>query len=149
MPTPNITITNAVKCSDEQASKIESYINAGRMLDWSTASKQMINTIARAVNDKLLREAPRAIRTETITTYSGKEMEVGVLNEPKAKTPKANKVPAKGTKIAHALEIYKAMEVDGVRSSRQSIISAMANSMQIEKKAAAGYYQNCKKKMGE
>ena len=59
----------------------------------------------------------------------------------------AAKAPKAGTKIAHALVIYKAMEVDGVRSSRQDIISALANSMQITRHAAAGYYQNCKKRI--
>jgi len=143
----NTIISNALKCSPEQALKVENYINEGRMLDWNTASKQLINTITRAVNEKLLRDKPRAIRTTTITSFSGKAIEVGVLNEPE---PVKNeiKAPAKGTKIAHALVIYNEMQVDGVRCSRQDIISAMANSMQIEKKAAAGYYQNCKKKVG-
>ena len=61
---------------------------------------------------------------------------------------KAPKAPKAGTKIAHALSVYNAMEVDGVRCSRQDIISAMANSMFITKHAAAGYYQNCKKRIG-
>ena len=58
------------------------------------------------------------------------------------------KAPKAGTKIAHALVIYKAMVVDDVRSSRQDVISALSNSMQITRHAAAGYYQNCKKRIG-
>jgi len=59
----------------------------------------------------------------------------------------ANKPAArKGTKIAHAMTVFEAMVVDGVRSSRQDVISAMSNSMQITKHQAAGYFQTCKKK---
>lgn len=61
----------------------------------------------------------------------------------------AAKAPKAGTKIAHAIVIYKAMtEHEGANSTRQDIISALANSMQITKHAAAGYYQNCKKRIG-
>lgn len=137
MPTTHINyLTDTLKCSAEQALQVENFINAGRMLDWNTASKSLINTIARAVNDKLIRDIPAKKAKVTVT----------VTATPKA--AKASKAPAKGTKIAHALVIYNEMQVDGVRCSRQDIISAMSHSMQIEKKAAAGYYQSCKKKVG-
>jgi len=132
----NIThIMKATNCNEEQALNVERYIDQGDMLDWSEASLSMINTIARAVHDNLLRNVPRK---------KVAKVKIAVTKTPKA-TPSA---PAKGTKIAHALVIYNEMQVDGVRCSRQDIISAMANSMQIEKKAAAGYYQSCKKKVG-
>jgi len=133
----NIThIMKATNCNEEQALNVERYIDQGDMLDWSEASLSMINTIAKAVNDKLLRDVPVKIVAIDMPATSKP-------NTPKPKAPKA------GTKIAHALVIYKEMSVDGVRCSRQDIISAMANSMRIEKKAAAGYFQSCKKKMGE
>jgi len=75
----------------------------------------------------------------TMTSYTGKKIPVGMK-------PARKSAPKQGTKIAHAMTIYNAMVVDGVRSSRQDTISALANSMQISKHQAAGYYQNCKKK---
>lgn len=63
-----------------------------------------------------------------------------------AKKPVAPKAPKQGTKIAHAMVIFQAMVVDGIRLKRQDIISALENSMQITRQQAAGYYQNCKKK---
>jgi len=54
--------------------------------------------------------------------------------------------PKSGTKIAHAMIVFEAMVVDGVRSCRQDVISAMSNSMQITKQQAAGYFQTCKKR---
>jgi len=132
----NITqIMKATNCNEEQALNVERYINQGDMLDWSEASLSMINTIARAVHDNLLRNVPRK---------KVAKVKIAVTKTPTAKS----KAPQAGTKIAHALVIYNEMQVDGVRCSRQDIISAMANSMQIEKKAAAGYYQSCKKKVG-
>lgn len=129
-------ITETLHCSESQAQDVERYINHGNMINWADASASLVNTITKAVHAKLLRDAPAKKKAKVKVTVT--------------KTPKAKaKAPAKGTKIAHAMEVYKAMSVDGVRSSRQDIISAMANSMQIEKKAAAGYFQSCKKKMGE
>ena len=68
----------------------------------------------------------------------------------KAAVAKKAKAPAKGTKIAHAMLIYKTMleSVLTRHHTRQSIIAAISESMQITPHQAAGYYQNCKKRIG-
>jgi len=63
---------------------------------------------------------------------------------PKKQESKKMKEPRPGTKIAHALLIYR--EMRKTTNNRQDIISAIANSMQIDRHRAAGYYQNCKKR---
>jgi hypothetical protein len=130
-------IKHSLKCSEDQARKVETYITQGNMINWASASKQLINTIARAVNNKLLRD---------VTTPAAPK---GAPTAEKQTSPKkAPNAPKAGTKIAHAMKIYEAMVVDGVRASRKDTIMAIANSMQITPQAAAGYYQNCKKKAG-
>lgn len=73
----------------------------------------------------------------------------GTQQMPAAAQRKAQKPagePKKGTKIAHALEIYRAAMKSGLGASRQEIISALCHSMQISRERAAGYYQSCKKR---
>jgi len=59
------------------------------------------------------------------------------------KTPNFIKKAA-GTKISRALIVYK----DLLGSTRQEIIGAIAMALNITGSQAAGYYQNCKKKVG-
>jgi len=144
----NTIISNALKCSPEQALKVENYINEGRMLDWNTASKQLINTITRAVNEKLLRDVPAKKKAQAkVTVTKTRKPSFGRQEAPEPPRKKGNKAPAKGTKIAQALEVYKA-KINSNRNSRQDIIAALAYTMQITPQQAAGYYQSCKKKVG-
>lgn len=66
----------------------------------------------------------------------------------KAVVKKAPKAPKAGTKIAHAIVIYRTMYAGESEATRQDVISALSHSMQITRQAAAGYYQNCKKRLG-
>jgi len=85
----------------------------------------------------------------TITTASARNhVTPTFIKQARAEKKASTKAPKAGTKIAHALVIYEAMQVESVRASRQDTISALANSMQITRHAAAGYYQNCKKRIG-
>jgi SprT protein len=58
----------------------------------------------------------------------------------------ANKQPAAGTKISTALAAYKAAIASNPEITRQEMITVLADAMQVDRLAAAGYYQNCKKK---
>jgi len=130
-------ITKTLNCTAEQAEAVKTYIDKGAMLSWTDASAALVSAITRSVHSHLLRSAP-VKRTKPVTPKTPKAV----------KTPKASSAPKAGSKIAHALTVYNEMIVDGVRCSRKDIISAIANSMQIEPQQAAGYYQSCKKKVG-
>lgn len=82
-----------------------------------------------------------AIEHKNQNTVPAPEQKKAAMNK-KPKAPKGE--PKKGTKIAHALMIYR--EMRKTTDNRQDIISAIANSMQIDRHRAAGYYQNCKKR---
>lgn len=141
----NLTqIMKATNCNEEQALNVERYIDQGDMLDWSEASKQMINTIARAVNDKLLRDAPVKKAKIKVKVTKAKARRKTPIQAPVKAKPAG---PTPGTKIAHAMVIYKAMFEGDTTPSRQDVISALEHSMQITRQQAAGYYQNCKKKV--
>ena len=141
----NLTqIMKATNCSEEQALNVERYINQGDMLDWSEASARMINTIARAVNDKLLRDAPRK-KAKVKVTVTKPAKKASTKASKAYKVRKETNVKA-GTKIAQAMEVYQA-KINSNRNSRQDIIAALAHTMQITPVQAAGYYQNCKKKL--
>jgi SprT protein len=71
----------------------------------------------------------------------------GIIDKKPAPVAKKTvKAPKPGTKIYHATLIYN--EMRKTTDNRQDIISAIANSMQITKHQAAGYYQTCKKRIG-
>ena len=100
----------------------------------------------------------RIVRGQSIFAHCGETIvfrkALGKMTTMEARSHKLPKfikqaaAPKAGTKIAHAMTIYKAMVVDGVRASRKDTINAIANSMQIAPHAASGYYQNCKKRIG-
>ena len=134
----NITqIMKATNCNENHAINVERYMDQGDMINWSEASTRMINTIARAVSEKLLRDAPAK---KKIT--------------PKAKshtTPKAkSKAPVTGSRTAQALAIYTRYE----GCTRQEMITYLVSEMvsnhgvELTRNQAAGLYQTCKKKVG-
>jgi len=84
--------------------------------------------------------APKG-HTKTVTSYSGKKTEVHVPAK-KAAAPKA------GTKIATAVTAYQAAKELKSDITRQEMITVLADVMNCDRHAAAGYYQNCKKKVG-
>jgi len=135
-------IANALYCNEERAINVERYINEGNMINWADASAQLINTIARAVNEKLIREVVARPARKTATTSAP-----SAARKAKAAPKAAKKATKTGTKIAHAMIIYKEMFVDGTQCSRQDVISALTNSMGISRQQAAGYYQTCKKRV--
>lgn len=137
-------IMKATRCNADQARDVETYINKGDMLNWSEASLGLINTISRAVYEKLLRDAPR----KPVTIVKQEMPKAKVKKQARGKPVAVNSTVKAGTKIAHAMLIYTELKKGDPDVSRQDIISALAHSMQIEKHSAAGYYQSCKKKVG-
>jgi len=70
------------------------------------------------------------------------------------KVPAAKKQPARkqaepkaGTKIARALIAYEAAKSHKPTITRQEMISVLVDIMDCDRKAAAGYFQTCKKKV--
>jgi len=59
----------------------------------------------------------------------------------------AKKPKIKSTKIAHAMLVYTEMFKSEFPVSRKNVISALMHSMQISEHQAAGYYQQCKKRL--
>jgi SprT protein len=83
-------------------------------------------------------------------TYA--EAAQGKKAEPKKAPAKAaekvSKAPRTGSQIAHAVEIYKAMTVNvDTHYTRQDIIKAIMNSMQVDKLKASGLHDRAKKKV--
>lgn len=131
----NITlITTRLHCSEEHALAVERYMDENAMVDWSEDSARTITTLARAVSEHLLRGEVKVIQKE-----------MPAPRKPVEKKAKVARKPAKkgGTKIEAAMAIYKKAS-----GSRQEIITAIAEGMGLERHAAAGYYQSCKRKLG-
>jgi len=60
----------------------------------------------------------------------------------------SNTPPKKSaSKISIALQIYKHAKKRDPEITRQTMISLLADILKIERKSAAGYYQNCKKRV--
>jgi len=74
-------------------------------------------------------------------------------NDHKGTAKAAQKQPARkqaepkaGTKIARALIAYEAAKSHKPEITRQEMISVLVDIMDCDRKAAAGYFQTCKKK---
>jgi len=65
-----------------------------------------------------------------------------------AKKPATKKAPKAGTKVAQAVTAYQAAKAQKPEITRQEMITVLADIMDCDRHAAAGYYQNCKKKVG-
>ena len=143
-------ITDTLKCDENHAEAVERYIDEAALLDWSEDSARVIRTMAKAVHDHLMRGKP----AKKTAKPKAAPAPAPAKTEKPAEKPTSNPfgpdawTPKPGTKIAHARQIYLTMLAGESEATRQDVISAMSHSMQIEKHAAAGYYQTCKKRIG-
>jgi len=150
------------RCHDMDVSKVKQFKSPLKKFIYvcPCCDKEVIlsavrhNRQVRGTHNYQLHRGNRLVLKESLGSMTYKEAHnrkvPGFIKEAAAeKKAKAPKTVKPGTKIAQAVLAYTAAKGKNKEITRQEMITVLADAMQVDRKAAAGYYQNCKKRAGE